>query len=53
MRYFVYDEEGKLLRKFHDKDSAQRFTQAGWTLVVQPLQRKTKPAPETHGRALW
>jgi len=53
MRYLVVDEDGKLLRKFWDKESAQRFLQDGWTLVVQPRVTKPTPTPETHGRALW
>lgn len=53
MRYHVIDEDGKLLRKFWDKESAQRFLQAGWTLVVLPRVVVTKPTPETFGHARW
>jgi hypothetical protein len=53
MRYLVVDEDGKLLRKFWDKESAQRFLQEGWTLIIQPRVVKPNPTPETHGRALW
>lgn len=53
MRYFVYDEEGELLRKFWDKESAQRFMQDGWTLVVQPKATTIKPTTSTHGEARW
>ena len=53
MRYEVYDEEGILLRKFWDKESAQRFLQDGWRLVVLPRPKKKVPNEDTHGRALW
>jgi len=53
MRYWVYDEDGVLVRKFWDKESAQRFLQDGWTLVVQPKHKQAKPTVETHGEALW
>jgi len=52
MRYLVIDEDGKLLRKFWDKESAQRFLQDGWTLVIQPREKRVYPTPETHGKAL-
>ena len=53
MRFWVYDDEGKLLRKFAYKCQAQTFLQDGWTLVVQPKQRIAKPTVETHGEALF
>lgn len=52
MRYLVIDEDGKLLRKFWDKATAQRFLQDGWTLVIQPKPARVYPTPETHGKAL-
>lgn len=53
MRYWVYDEDGVLVRKFWDKASAQHFLQDGWRLVVQPKPVIKKPTVETHGEALW
>jgi len=53
MRYWVYDEDGVLLRKFWDKDSAERFMQAGWRLQVQPKPVNTKPTTELYGEARW
>lgn len=53
MRYFVYDEEGELLRKFWDKESAQRFMQDGWKLVVQAKPKVVKPTVEQFGEARW
>jgi hypothetical protein len=53
MRYEVYDEDGKLFRKFWDKYSAEKFLQDGWSLVVRPKQKIVKPTPETHGEARW
>ena len=53
MRYWVYDEEGVLLRKFWDKESAQRFLQTGWVLQVQPKPKAIKPTAELYGEARW
>jgi len=53
MRYWVYDEDGKLFRKFAFKDQATKFLQPGWQLVVQPKPRKIKPTTETHGEAIF
>ncbi len=56
MRYWVYDENGKLFRKFEYRDNAVKFLQAGWKLVVKPEVKPDKPAaptPETHGEAKW
>lgn len=53
MRYWVYDEDGKLFRKFWGKYEAEQFLQEGWSLVVQPKQKVVKPTPETHGEARW
>lgn len=53
MRFWVYDEEGNLLRKFWDKESAQRFLQEGWKVVVQPKPVIKKPTVEEYGEALW
>jgi len=51
MRFWIYDEEGKLFRKFAFKVEAQNFLQDGWKLVVQP--KPAKPTVETHGEALY
>ena len=53
MRYWVYDEDGKLFRKFWDNHSAQKFLQPGWKLVTKPKEKAVKPTPETHGEARW
>lgn len=53
MRFWVYDDEGKLFRKFAFKDQAKNFLQLGWLLVVQRKVRKTKPNIKTHGEALF
>lgn len=53
MRYEVYDEEGKLFRKFWDKESAQRFLQTGWQLLTEPKPKKKYPTPEEFGEARW
>ena len=53
MRFWVYDEEGKLFRKFAYLDQANNFLQDGWKLIIQPKQRKKNPTVETHGEALF
>lgn len=53
MRYEVYDEEGKLFRKFWDRFSAEKFLQPGWKLVTKAKYKKPTPTPETHGEARW
>ena len=52
MRYEVYDEEGKLFRKFWYREEAERFVQGGWKLVTKAKHREAKPTTETHGEAL-
>jgi hypothetical protein len=52
MRYEVYDEDGKLFRKFWYREEAEKFVQAGWTLVTKAKHKDAKPTPETHGEAL-
>ncbi len=34
MRYWVYDEDNVLIRKFHMKEDAIKFLQEGWRLEV-------------------
>lgn len=53
MRYEVYDEEGKLFRKFWDKHDAIKFLQPSWKLVTKAKHKEPKPTPETHGWARW
>lgn len=54
MRYEVYDEDGKLFRKFWDLAEAQKYLmQDGWKLVTKAKYKEEKPTEETHGRALW
>ena len=53
MRYEIYDDEGKLLRKFWDLYEAQRFMQPGWKLVTKAKHKEPKPTVETHGLARW
>jgi hypothetical protein len=53
MRYWVYDEEGKLFRKFWDQHDAIKFLQPGWKLVTKAKEKKVDPTPETHGEARW
>ena len=49
MRYEVYDEEGKLFRKFWDRADAERFLQPGWKLVTKAKHKEPKPTAATHG----
>ena len=32
MKYFVYDEEGNLMRSFQTRGEAKRYLQEGWTI---------------------
>ena len=53
MRFWVYDDDGQLIRRFYSRDDAERFLQAGWCLRVQPKTIKRQPTVETHGEARW
>lgn len=56
MRYWVYDEDGKLFRKFDNRETAIKFLLPNWKLVIKPAERPTKPeppSPDTHGEARW
>lgn len=53
MRFWVYDDEGVLFRKFHTRQEAEKFMQSGWKLVTKAVEKETKPTEDTHGRALW
>lgn len=53
MRYWVYDDDGALLRKFHTKADALSFMQEGFRLIVQPKPKVVKPDVETYGEARW
>jgi len=53
MRFWVYDEDDLLIRKFDDRLSAEKFLQKGWRIEVQPIEKKPLPTPETHGEARW
>lgn len=53
MRFWVYDEDGLLMRRFAYREEAERFLQDGWRLVVQPRQLRQVPTVETHGEARW
>jgi hypothetical protein len=51
LRYWVYDEEGKLFRKFAFKVEAINFLQDGWNLVIQPKPKPQKITVEEFGEA--
>ena len=53
MRFWVYDENNELIRKFDDRFSAEKFLQEGWRIEVQPIEKKPIPNTETHGEARW
>lgn len=53
MRYEVYDDEGKLFRKFWERADAERFLQKDWKLVTKAKHKEIKPTPESHGEARW
>ena len=53
MRFEVYDEEGKLFRKFWERHEAIKFLQEGWKIVEKAKHREVKPTPEQYGEARW
>jgi hypothetical protein len=53
MRYWIYDDEGALFRKFWSKDEALKFMQQAWTLVIKPKEVKVLPTIEIYGEARW
>ncbi len=53
MRFWLYDEEGKLLRKFYERHDAERMMQPGYKLITKPKEKEVKPTPETDGEARW
>lgn len=56
MRFWVYDDEGKLFRKFYERQEAEKFLQPKWKLVTKPKEKKEPPKPPTteeYGEALW
>ena len=47
MRFWLYDEDGVLLRKFWDKAAAERFLLPGYKIVTSPIVKlKKKSATE-------
>lgn len=56
MRYWVYDDEGKLFRKFYERHEAEKFLQPQWKLVTKPKEKKESPklpTTEEYGEARW
>lgn len=56
MRYWVYDENGVLFRKFDNRETAIRFLQPNWKLVIKAKEKppeKEVPTTDTHGEARW
>jgi hypothetical protein len=51
MRFWIYDDEGKLFRKFAFKVEAQNFLQPGWTLAIQPKPKPPKVTVEEFGES--
>lgn len=41
MRFFIYDEDGELMRKLYDKDSAEAYIRykEGWYYIEAKKQR--------------
>ena len=53
MRFEVYDEEGKLFRKFWERAEAEKFLQEGWKLVTKAKHQEPKPNIVSHEEARW
>lgn len=47
MRYLLYDDDGILLRKFWSRDIAEKFLQAGYT-IVELKKGKRKRVPKAN-----
>lgn len=56
MRYCVYDETGALFRKFDNRETAIKFLQPKWKLVIKAKEKppqKEIPTTENYGEAKW
>lgn len=53
MRFWIFDEDGLLFRKFWTKEDAARFMQSGFTLTIQPKPVRWVPTVEECGEARW
>ena len=40
MKYFVYDEEGNLMRAFQTKGEAEKYLQEGWTIKFRKIVKR-------------
>jgi len=40
MKYFVYDEEGKMMRGFQHKSEADKYKQDGWTVKFRKIVKR-------------
>ena len=53
MKYYVYDEDGLMIRCFQHKYEALRFMQEGWTMkVIKIVKRDGYSEALTLGEAL-
>lgn len=47
MRFLLYDDDGVILRKFWSYEAAQKFLQAGYT-IVELKKEKRKRVPKAN-----
>lgn len=40
MKYFVYDEDGIMIRSFQTKSEAERYLQEGWTIKFRQIVKR-------------
>lgn len=40
MRYYVYDEEGMMMRCFQHRKEAEAYLQDGWTIQVKKIIKR-------------
>lgn len=40
MKYFVYDEDGMLMRGFQTRGEAEKYLQAGWTIKFRKIIKR-------------
>lgn len=40
MKYFVYDEDGKMMRGFQTRGEAEKYLQPGWTIKFRQIVKR-------------
>lgn len=40
MKYFVYDEDGRMMRGFQTRSEAESYVQEGWTIKFRKIVKR-------------